>query len=602
MSLSSSNISTNTEMPEPHSAHPPEGAIATRLRARRRPTLPGQPDVRPISSDPYTTQALSHTAHSQCHSSMSDQASPPATVSTAPSSPLADGDTCDSILACQDDVTIVGSDEPKLAILVNPCDSEHKFVSEKEGIMRPDLPTAASLLTVPLEGSPRTRRKGSDQGSHPGSASLQEPSYCSDRIQLASTAEHGPPSMSSSVSGKRFGLRIGKEKRKRVPPLWDRYLEQGLAHPPSADTTEFDEHLMAIDSPTDSKPDSKTEDLIRLRSGRVIEEQQKPKRIKQSPLMRMSTEQILHGHMDLVDMGTIADEEDAYLAQVTLNYLCANATEYTFSSTKAYKHLYEQQEGQEKPDIHELGSSRAQGMMRITPQSKIFHVPARREEAVSEPAHPVIMGGPSREARAAKSRRQHEERQNEVPGMPTLVSSSSFAGTSAGTSATTGTAAGTVTSTGTAGAASKTLRTCQKAIRFGKSRIHDWGLFALEPIAPRQMVIEYIGEVVRQQVANERERRYEHSGQFSTYLFRVDDDLVVDATLKGNTARLMNHSCRPNCSAHIAVLGGRKRIVVYAKEWIIPGQELTYDYKLAREAGQEPMRCLCGATGCRGFL
>jgi SET domain-containing protein len=48
------------------------------------------------------------------------------------------------------------------------------------------------------------------------------------------------------------------------------------------------------------------------------------------------------------------------------------------------------------------------------------------------------------------------------------------------------------------------------------------------------MVIEYVGELVRQQVADRREKAYERQGIGSSYLFRVDDDLVVDATKKGN--------------------------------------------------------------------
>ena len=44
---------------------------------------------------------------------------------------------------------------------------------------------------------------------------------------------------------------------------------------------------------------------------------------------------------------------------------------------------------------------------------------------------------------------------------------------------------------------------------FGKSSIHDWGLFSLEDIAPDEMVIEYVGDVIRPVLADDRERRYE---------------------------------------------------------------------------------------------
>lgn len=87
------------------------------------------------------------------------------------------------------------------------------------------------------------------------------------------------------------------------------------------------------------------------------------------------------------------------------------------------------------------------------------------------------------------------------------------------------------------------LKNRKKQLRFAKSPIHDWGLFAEERIDANDMVIEYVGEMIRQQVAEEREKRYERCGIGSSYLFRVDDDTVIDATKKGNIARFINHCC-----------------------------------------------------------
>ena len=104
-------------------------------------------------------------------------------------------------------------------------------------------------------------------------------------------------------------------------------------------------------------------------------------------------------------------------------------------------------------------------------------------------------------------------------------------------------------------------------------------------------------------MADHREKLYERAGNFSTYLFRVDDDVVVDATHKGNIARLMNHSCTPNCTAKILTVQGEKRIVLFAKQLILPGQELTYDYKFqAAEDDEDAIPCLCGSPACRRFL
>jgi hypothetical protein len=78
------------------------------------------------------------------------------------------------------------------------------------------------------------------------------------------------------------------------------------------------------------------------------------------------------------------------------------------------------------------------------------------------------------------------------------------------------------------------LQTRKKHLRFARSPIHDWGLYAMERISRGEMVIEYVGEIIRAQVADKREKAYERQGIGSSYLFRIDDDLVVDATKKGN--------------------------------------------------------------------
>lgn len=83
----------------------------------------------------------------------------------------------------------------------------------------------------------------------------------------------------------------------------------------------------------------------------------------------------------------------------------------------------------------------------------------------------------------------------------------------------------------------------KKALKFAKSGIHDWGLFALEPIARDEMVIEYVGMTLRQTVADLREKQYESKGIGSSYLFRIDHETIIDATKMGNLARFINHSC-----------------------------------------------------------
>ncbi|XP_034546920.1 histone-lysine N-methyltransferase SETD1B-like isoform X2 [Notolabrus celidotus] len=144
------------------------------------------------------------------------------------------------------------------------------------------------------------------------------------------------------------------------------------------------------------------------------------------------------------------------------------------------------------------------------------------------------------------------------------------------------------------------LKFRRKRIRFSRSHIHEWGLFAMEPIAADEMVIEYVGQIIRQVIADMREQRYEEEGIGSSYLFRVDQDTIIDATKCGNLARFINHSCNPNCYAKIITVDSQKKIVIYSRQPISVNEEITYDYKFPIE--DEKIPCLCGADSCRGSL
>lgn len=87
------------------------------------------------------------------------------------------------------------------------------------------------------------------------------------------------------------------------------------------------------------------------------------------------------------------------------------------------------------------------------------------------------------------------------------------------------------------------LKFRKKDIRFGRSTIHDWGLFASEAIAENEMVIEYVGQMIRPVIADLREKKYMAVGIGSSYLFRIDLETIIDATRSGNLSRFINHSC-----------------------------------------------------------
>ncbi|KAF5400772.1 hypothetical protein PHET_05757 [Paragonimus heterotremus] len=131
------------------------------------------------------------------------------------------------------------------------------------------------------------------------------------------------------------------------------------------------------------------------------------------------------------------------------------------------------------------------------------------------------------------------------------------------------------------------------------SRIHGRGLFALRGFREDEMVIEYMGELIRNLICEIREVRYRAAG-VDCYMFRIDQDLVIDATYAGNAARFINHSCDPNCYAKVITMDDKKHIVILAQRRIYPGEELTYDYRFPKES--DKLLCNCGSHNCRRYL
>jgi SET domain len=148
-----------------------------------------------------------------------------------------------------------------------------------------------------------------------------------------------------------------------------------------------------------------------------------------------------------------------------------------------------------------------------------------------------------------------------------------------------------------------TLASREPKLRFDRSGIHSWGVYADVNIAAGEMIVEYRGELIGIAVTEKREAEYAEAKIGSDYMFRIDNLLFCDATKQGNVARFINASCDPNCFTKIITLDGTKRIVIYAKRDIRAGEELCYDYKFPLEYDEtKRIPCHCGAKDCRGFM
>jgi uncharacterized protein len=142
----------------------------------------------------------------------------------------------------------------------------------------------------------------------------------------------------------------------------------------------------------------------------------------------------------------------------------------------------------------------------------------------------------------------------------------------------------------------------QPLIEVRASSLHGLGVFATRRISPGTRILEYLGERVSHA---EADRRYRHkdAADSHTFLFIVDARTVIDAGADGNEARFVNHACVPNCESVIE----SRRVFIDALRTIEPGEELTYDYQIQREADDPPdidaiFACRCGGDGCRGTM
>jgi SET domain-containing protein len=136
-----------------------------------------------------------------------------------------------------------------------------------------------------------------------------------------------------------------------------------------------------------------------------------------------------------------------------------------------------------------------------------------------------------------------------------------------------------------------------------RSKIAGRGAFATRRIRKGQEVIEYVGELITEKESDRRYPDDDRVKQHHTFLFALENGMVIDATYGGNISRYINHSCDPNCES----IEEDGHIYIQAMRNIQPGTELTYDYlypRTSRDTKKDEALypCYCGSPKCRGTI
>ena len=134
-----------------------------------------------------------------------------------------------------------------------------------------------------------------------------------------------------------------------------------------------------------------------------------------------------------------------------------------------------------------------------------------------------------------------------------------------------------------------------KLYRIKDSKIDKKGLYAKKDIAPGTRIIQYIGKLITKK---QTENNDKFDNDKDIYLFNLNNRYDLDGDFKWNTARLINHSCDPNCE----VEGKGLEIWVTSTKFIKKGEELSYDYGFGFDQDYKQFPCKCGSKKCCGYI
>ena len=135
----------------------------------------------------------------------------------------------------------------------------------------------------------------------------------------------------------------------------------------------------------------------------------------------------------------------------------------------------------------------------------------------------------------------------------------------------------------------------RKLYKIKKSKIDNRGLYAATNIKKNTKIIEYKGKII---TVKETETNPKFDNDKAIYLFNLNKKYDLDGDFKYNTARLINHSCNPNCE----VDGVGLKLWIYSIKDIKKDEELTYDYGFSFDKDYKDFPCRCGSKKCVGYI
>ena len=134
-----------------------------------------------------------------------------------------------------------------------------------------------------------------------------------------------------------------------------------------------------------------------------------------------------------------------------------------------------------------------------------------------------------------------------------------------------------------------------KLYKIKKSKIDKNGLYANRNIKSGTRIIEYKGKIISVK-QSENDPKFDNNK--AIYLFNLNKRYDLDGAYNFNIARLINHSCNPNCE----VFGKGLKVWVYAMKNIKKGEELSYDYGFSFDENFRQFPCNCRSKNCVGYI